>query len=136
MKHIILAFLVCFAIISCKKDESPEKSKNANLVGNWINPIYIDTLITYERADNLIENQYGMAFNSDNSVIERKNNSWCGTPPIVTSDYAGTWKWNDSIVDISVGYWGGTAEYSWEIISLDNQKLVVTIRNQKFSMAK
>ena len=31
----------------------------------------------------------------------------------------------DSIVDISVGFWGGTAEYQWKILSIDDQAMKV-----------
>jgi len=136
MRTIFLTLLVSFLIISCQKDETPLKKTNEMMVGNWINPVYIDTLVTFEKAATLIENQYGVSFEANNKMVERKNSGWCGTPPIVTNDYTGEWNWNDSLVNIKVGYWGGTAEYTWQIISADDKKLVVTVVKSSFLEGK
>lgn len=133
MRYIFVAIVISFALISCQKEENPEKKSNPGLNGKWVNPIYIDTLVTYERSNNLIENQYGIAFGENNKCLERKNNGWCGTPPITTADYEGIWTWSaDSVVNITVGYWGGEAEYVWKVLSIDEQKLVISIVKTKF----
>jgi hypothetical protein len=132
MKTILLAFFVSIILLSCQKDETPYQSGNADILGNWINPEYNDTLLTYTRSENLVENQYGISFKPQNKLIERQNSGWCGTPPIVTSDYEGTWTRNDSIINITVAYWGGIADYSWKIISIDRHKMVVYLMKSDF----
>ena len=129
MKRLLVALLTVFSITACQKDETPAPQGNNDLVGTWINPQYTDTLLTYTRAASLVENEVGYIFKEGNTLICRQNSGWCGTPPIVTADYNGTWSWSDSIVSIKTSYWGGTTEFTWKVISLDQQKLVVTVLN-------
>ena len=68
----------------------------------------------------LKKNAYGFGFKTGHSFVERKNEGWCGTPPVTLKDFQGTWAKHDSLIDINVPYWGGTAHYQWKIISLDN----------------
>lgn len=132
---IVLLIPVLFA--GCSKDDPETVNKGEiDLTGNWVNPIYIDSLITYEKAGALIENQYGIAFGADNKLVERKNSGWCGTPPIVTADYDGSWQMNDSIIDVSVAYWGGTAVYKWKLVSISENTLVVSTISNSFLEGK
>ena len=136
MKAIFLTFLIAFALISCKKDDDSVLNGNDDLVGNWINPQYTDTLISYSRTDHLIDNEPGFVFRANNTLICRQNSGWCGTPPITTADYDGTWNWNDSVVEINTSYWGGSAKFSWKVISLDEKKLVVWVAKTEYHEGK
>ena len=122
----LFGLLITLLLLSCKKDEHPLHAVNTTLIGIWVDPQYTDTLMTFTRANGLVQNEYGICFNPDNTCVERKNNGWCGTPPITTDDYSGTWIWADSTVNISVGYWGGTAEYIWKVVRLDYKNLVIS----------
>jgi hypothetical protein len=65
-------------------------------------------------------------FNSDGTLIERKNSGWCGTPPISYADYSGNWTiLNDTLIQISVGYWGGSEKYNLDIESISSDSLQV-----------
>jgi hypothetical protein len=136
MKTFIFLLFVTLAIVSCQKDEQFVKYGNDKLIGNWINPQYRDTLVTYSRAVNLIENEIGITFKPGYKFVYRQNSSWCGTPPITTADYEGAWNWNDSTIDISVGYWGGTANYSWKVITLSDKKLVISVVKTSYQEEK
>lgn len=136
MKPVFIAVFAILALVSCQKDEIPEMNQDKNLIGNWINPIYIDTLVTYEWSEKLIDNQYGISFMPGNEFTERKNSGWCGTPPVTTADYQGTWTKSDSIVNITVGYWGGTADYTWKIVSVTNRNLVISIIKAEYHSGK
>jgi len=136
MKPIVLALFVILALASCQKVETLVGEGNSELIGSWVNPEYNDTLITYTRAKNLLENQYGITFKTGNKLVDRQNSGWCGTPPISTSDYEGTWSQKDSIVNITVGFWGGTVDYTWEIISLNHRFLVIKIVKSDFHTGK
>lgn len=136
MKTITLALLLTLALISCQKLTDPVEIGNPELIGSWIDPQYTDTLVTYTRAGDLVENQYGITFMSGNKLVQRQNSGWCGTPPISTADYEGTWNWNDSIVNISVGYWGGIADYTWKVIRLNDQKLVISVVKADYHLGK
>lgn len=132
MKHILVIALIAIAFTACKKDEQPVEPTNQSLVGSWLMAESQDTLLHFVKTDNLAENQYGITFMSNNSLIERKNNSFCGTPPITTADYNGTWSYTDSLITISVGYWGGTAQYSWKILSQTSNHLTIDVVESKF----
>ena len=136
MKTIALALLFSLALVSCQKLIDPVETGNAGLIGNWTDPQYTDTIITYTRVNNLVENQYGIAFKESNKLVERQNSGWCGTPPITTADYDGTWTGNDSIVNITVGFWGGTIDRTWRIITLTNQKLVISEIKSEYHTGK
>ena len=136
MKTMISALLLTLILIACQKEEIILPEGNAELIGSWINPQYTDTLITYERAGNLVENQFGFTFKPGNKLIARQNSGWCGTPPISTSDYDGTWTQNGSEIKLTMGYWGGTSIQTWKIVSLDPQKLVIFISSSKYQQSK
>ena len=133
---IIVAILFSLALVSCQKIADPIEAGHSDLAGIWVNPQYTDTLVTYTKSDALIENELGISFKSDNTLIERKINGWCGTPPITTADYEGTWKRNDSTVNITVGYWGGAVDNTWKIMLLNNQKLVISVVKSEFHQGK
>jgi hypothetical protein len=123
---VLIIFLLIVALAACKKNDEPIVIDDSNLlIGNWINPTAMDTLWKYERANSLIENDYGFSFEQGQAFIERKNAGWCGTPPITYANFDGTWTSNDTIINITVDYWGGTADYQWKIISLDESSLVI-----------
>jgi hypothetical protein len=136
LSSIVLALLLCLALISCRKDGVVPQNSDINLIGTWVDPEYNDTVITYTKAENLIENHLGFVFKTGNVVVYRQNSGFCGTPPIVTEDYEGTWTQNDSVVDLTVGYWGGISKYTWKIISIDNQHLVISIIKSSFQTGK
>ena len=136
MKLIFVAILATLALYSCRKDEPNAITGNDDLVGTWVNPQYNDTLITYISAAALKENEPGYTFKTDYSLICRENSGWCGTPPITTADYGGSWIMSDSIVTIKTSYWGGKVEYTWKIITLTNQKLVVWVQKAEYQGGK
>ena len=123
-KGLILG-LAIIAIVACKKDGDQVIKGSDQLTGYWINQSGHDSIWTYERAARLKDNAYGFSFKDGQVFIERKNAGWCGTPPITYADFEGSWARNDSAITITVDYWGGEAEYLWEIISLNEEKLVV-----------
>jgi hypothetical protein len=136
MKILALVMLLSIAFVSCQRLADQVDTGNPELIGSWIDPQYTDTLVTYTRAESLIENQYGITFKPDNKLIQRQNSGWCGTPPISTADYAGTWQRNDSFIDFTVGYWGGTADFTWKIITLNNRNLVISVIKSEYHQGK
>jgi len=136
MRAITFAILFIFSLVSCQKLADQVETGNTELTGSWIDPQYTDTIVTYTRAGSLVENQYGITFKPGNKLVQRQNSGWCGTPPIVTSDYEGTWTWNDSLVNITVGYWGGTADLTWKVLTLNDQKLVITVVKEDYHQGK
>jgi hypothetical protein len=120
-----LLLLGFFSLTSCENVSIPVIDDSEPLNGHWINPVCIDTLWQYDRSATFKENAGGIYFKSDNEFVERKNAGWCGTPPVSYADFDGTWARHDSVLNITVGYWGGTADYKWKIISITDDKLII-----------
>jgi hypothetical protein len=119
-KPILLLLVILLA--SCEKDQV-NITNTDKLIGYWTNPVANDTIIEYSRADALLNNCYGFGFKAGQIFVERKNAGWCGTPPVSYADFEGVWEQNDSLLIINVGYWGGTVDYQWKIISIDENCL-------------
>lgn len=132
INKLIFASIVLFFLISCEKDNDSDFNNSENLIGYWINPQFNDTIWSFDKADDFQDNNYGFAFQSGKNFIERKNAGWCGTPPIAYADFTGTWSQNDSLLHITVGYWGGTADYQWKIVSVENNLLKIYKIKEEF----
>ena len=79
-----------------------------------------------KRAGELDEHKYGFVLKQDGTFIERKNSGWCGTPPIAYANYEGTFEVvSDSLLNITVGYWGGMMTYQIRVVSLDQEDLAI-----------
>ena len=108
MKRIILMLVIvsCF-FSSCSKVEE-KKNLDGPLIGVWNYSDTKDNITVYTKNTQFIEGN-GIKFNSDGTLVERKNAGFCGTPPITYADYDGTWsKINDTIIEMKAAYWGGT----------------------------
>lgn len=119
----LLILLISLFAISCEEENDHPADIHDLLIGHWINHQVEDSIVSYHKSAVLKENQYGFTFNPDFSFIERKNSGWCGTPPISYGDFSGTWAVEDSIINISVKFWGGMADYKWKVISIDHATL-------------
>lgn len=124
-----LVFLIMMVLmVSCGKEflEMAALGENVGIVGTWIDNGYMgDTLLMY-RAGDLDTEKYGFTLNEDGSFIERTNAGWCATPPITLENFEGTWEVvSDSLLDITVAYWGGMMTYQIRIISVDDQELAI-----------
>lgn len=124
MKARILLFsLIGLLFISCSNEELLEPAA-FEISGYWHNGEFSDSTSTFYRTNELSDNQYCFGFEANGKFVERKNSGWCGTPPIAYSEYEGTWTISDSTVNISVPFWGGESQLSWQIIEINNQQLV------------
>ena len=128
MKATHYFFLLLFSIVlltSCENDIDLKSDEAELIIGHWISPVYIDTLVQYTRAEGLNDNDYGISFNPGNSLVERQNAGWCGTPPISFANYNGTWSKTGDIIDITVDFWGGKAYHKWKVIANDQKTLTI-----------
>lgn len=96
---------------------------NNLLIGVWNYSDYKGNTTIFKRNTDFSE-AHCYKFNADGTLIERKIAGWCGTPPISYSDYAGTWKTlNDTIIEVTSDYWGGTSTYRFDIESVTDDSL-------------
>ena len=127
MKKITF-LLVLTLMFSCEKDliENEALGSNAGIVGTWIEQGYEDDVLWLDRSEDLDPSKYGFTINDDGTFIERKNAGWCGTPPISYDNFDGTWEAvSDSLLEITVGYWGGTLTYQIRIVTMDEDNLAI-----------
>ena len=133
------ALVVLFlAMVGCEK--SDVATNNHNIVGCWINPVYMDNvegklIYHYERSKKLTDNSGGIKFLYDGTLINRANAGWCGTPPITYSNFSGNWQIqeNGDIV-IDATYWGGMSHVVWKIIGITNKILTIEVLSQEYEM--
>ena len=130
----LIILLFGFSFIACEKNNDNTAASNDDLIGSWFNPQYNDSIATFERSEGLLDNEYGFSFHEENTFIERKNAGWCGTPPISYADFDGTWTKNDSIIEITVDYWGGTADYTWKIVTINEALLKIYVIKQDYHL--
>ena len=132
LAFIFSAFLFCLVcglwLYSCEKSvpELAELGMNEGIVGTWVQSGKTGDTLLLSRAGELASDHYGFVIEKDGSFLERKNSSGCGTAPISYANYTGSWEIvSDSLLNITVGYWGGIMTYQIRIISLDPDDLVI-----------
>jgi hypothetical protein len=100
--------------------------ENAAIIGTWIENGYEEDVTILQREDQLDPSKYGFTIEDNGSFIERKNSGWCGTPPIAYANFEGSWvALSDSLIEITVAYWGGTMTYQMRIVSLGTEELQI-----------
>lgn len=124
-----LVFLICMMILaSCSKEflEIEALGENVGIVGTWVQNGYQGDTTLMERAKELDNDKYGFTLEQDGTFVERKNSGWCGTPPISYANYSGTWEVvSDSLLSITVAYWGGMMSYQIRIVSMTEEDLAI-----------
>jgi hypothetical protein len=122
-----LVFLVALILlVSCEKNlqDTEALGDNVGIIGTWVEEGYEDDVTLLERVNEFDDFKYGFTIKDDGTFVERKNAGWCGTPPISYDNFDGTWvALSDSLLEITVGYWGGTMNYQIRIVSLDHDHL-------------
>lgn len=128
MRRMIWMVIGLIWMMSCEKQGADTESlgENIGVVGAWVEEDYEDDLLWLRRSADLDSSSYGFKIKENGEFIERKNAGWCGTPPISYANFEGTWEaLSDSLLDITVGYWGGIMTYQIRIVSLDHEKLAI-----------
>lgn len=123
---LIIAVIVALLPASCNRltDSDETDSMFYDLCGTWVKVGRESGAVVLRKSENLDDNQYGLILQPDGKLVERKNISWCATPPVIYGNYQGEWKMaSESLIDITVGYWGGTISYQIEIVSLSFDEL-------------
>lgn len=120
---VALSFLF---LIACDKEELIIDGDNL-LLGTWVSPTYDNNKVTYSRSSSLEDDDYGIIFHADGSLVMRENAGWCGTPPISYANYEGTWNIQGDLIKATIRYqWmPEDSEYSWQLVSVNKDKLVL-----------
>lgn len=120
----IYSFLLfVFILFSCDENQEIDIPNSENLlIGAWTSPTYNGEEMTFKRTSSLPNEDYGILFKIDGSLTERSS-GFCGTPPLVFSDYNGQWTQENNLITISQEF--HATAYAWRIISLTQERLVV-----------
>lgn len=119
---ITLFLLAIVSLQSCQKNDEIEIDPNNLLIGNWVNPQYDGEKTTYQRANDLPAEAYGISFKQNGNFIERSS-GFCGTPPLIFSDYEGLWQLEDALISITAQSFLGN--YHWIVVSVTETELVL-----------
>jgi len=124
MKNI---YLLCLAVLftACQETQeisNPTINPDNLLIGIWGNAQYENDQIVFERLSSLPTAAYAISFNEDQTYKELTS-GWCGTPPLSFFTIDGTWQTEGSIITLYTQAFAYT--YSWDIVSLTEEKLVV-----------
>lgn len=103
-------------------EETPIDTDNL-LIGSWSQPEYDANTIAFKRVNQLPEDNYGLTFKTKGAFTERTS-GWCGTPPLVFSDYSGNYTLSDAVISITQDHYPNN--YAWRILSLTEEELVLT----------
>jgi hypothetical protein len=127
MKRLII---LCIAVmlISCENEmvSLEDLGSNAGIVGTWVEDRQQGDTLYLERSGSFDKEKYGFTLDADGTFIEHKNAGWCGTPPIAYDSFEGSWEpVSDSLLDITVAYWGGVMTYQIRIVSLVGEELAI-----------
>lgn len=133
--QLILLILALLSLTSCN-DSNDTFTNVEGLEGYWIRPLYTDSVVTYKRSNQFEENGYGIAFKRGGDYIERTVNGWCGTPPVVLSDFEGKWSLSDSTIKVKGTYWGGTTDMTWKIKTLNASELKIIPIKTEYHFSK
>ncbi|TYP99825.1 hypothetical protein C7447_101430 [Tenacibaculum adriaticum] len=119
---ILITILFCITLVSCSDNTSTDFNPNNLLLGSWVNAVYENETLTFERATNLMEKEYGISFLNNGIFIERTS-GWCGTPPLVFNDVEGRYNTKNDLIEVKMEFFPG--DFNWRIVSLTDEKLVV-----------
>ncbi|WP_246255851.1 hypothetical protein [Cyclobacterium plantarum] len=135
MKTTLFTFVLGLLLFSCMENEDLSALSSGPVpVGNWSNLEYRENGFEMEKVNQLQENTYGYRFLSNGKLIHRANSGWCGTPPIVTSDFEGTWEKEGDIITLTAAFWGGTQVQKWKISSSTGNSLEIEVISSEMQM--
>jgi hypothetical protein len=120
LKNILSIFLITL-FFSCESNE-PVINVDNLLLGAWIEPSYDSETTTYKRGNSLPDENYGIWF-SENGDFTERSSGWCGTPPLIYTDYNGSFEIDGTLIKITTTSYPNS--YQWRIVSLTENELIV-----------
>ncbi len=126
MKQIFLPLIALMLFIGCTKhDDKTAINSTEEYVGTWVNSQFNDSVYTVTRSNSFVDNKDGFMINADGTFVQRINSGMCATPPIVYANYPGKWTlFPDNTLFIETEYWGGVTSFKFEIIEVNEEKMV------------
>jgi len=132
MKTLLPLLTICLFLFSCMEQEPLNLESGEFPLGTWTNIQYEETGFTMDRSSKIPANTYGYVFQKNGKLIHRANSGFCGTPPIITADFKGTWKVKGDLVELEVDFWGGKYRQEWKVNQLSGKTVRVELLTQEF----
>ncbi len=126
MRKISFLLGIVFLLFSCSKDPDLGNALgiNSGIIGSWKEKGFEGDVQYYQRSADLDFSVHGFMLGEEGSYKERAIEGWCATPPVSYATYEGSWEvLSDSLLDVVVGYWGGTRTYQIRILFLEGDEL-------------
>lgn len=109
--------------------DTPENKELGTLFQKWVFVDYGDEGTLYESRSRFKEDEPGMEFKKDGTLVVRQNAGWCGTPPISYANFTGTWTAiSKTEVALEYPFWGGTMKRTMTIVKLNKKELFVKLK--------
>lgn len=124
----LLIILVLALLFSCEADQLNMEALGANtgIVGTWVRDEYQGDTLFLDRSGAFVADKYGFTLHDDGTFTEHKTSSLDLNSPQAYRSYEGTWEAvSDSLLDITVAYWGGVMTYQIRILSLTADQLAI-----------
>ncbi len=121
MKKLYFVLFV-FILAACQENNESGIFTDGQLIGIWGNSTYTGDQIAFKRIASLPDKDYAIQFLANNVFIERSS-GFCGTPPLTFYSQEGNWKREQNIISVTGP--NSYPNYSWEIISLNENELTV-----------
>ena len=128
MNRFLFVLALTAGLAGCEKLSPLEEDlgSNAEIIGTWVEVSFEEEVKTQQRSGARDPDLYGFVIQEDGGYVERKNAGWCGTPPISYANFEGSWTaLSDSLLEVTVGYWGGIMNYQIRIVSVDEEHLEI-----------
>ncbi|WP_299666923.1 hypothetical protein [uncultured Polaribacter sp.] len=120
--NYFLFLLFTVTLFSCEQNKEIHIDESNLLIGVWEKPIYEGERVTFLRTSALPKEAYGIAF-ENNGIFRERTSGWCGTPPLSFFNIDGNFKLENTLINIVTQNY--PSNYSWQIISLTENELVV-----------
>ena len=125
MKKVLLLTVLLF-LASCEDlfREKESLGDNAEIIGTWVQAGFEEDVTLFDRSAFLDSVKYGFIIRENGTFVERKNAGWYENSPAGYANFEGTWEaLSDSLLEITVGYWGGSMSYQMRIVFLNQVRL-------------
>ncbi|HSI76720.1 MAG TPA: hypothetical protein VK957_12530 [Lunatimonas sp.] len=129
-KTTVLVFVFGLFLFSCMETEDLGPLP----IGTWSNLTHETNGFIMERVAKLQDNTLGYRFLSNGQLIHRTYSGWCATPPLVTSDYVGTWERKGDTITIRTPYWGGIQSQDWIIHQSSDKSIQIEILSSEYDL--
>ncbi|RZS95061.1 hypothetical protein [Cecembia calidifontis] len=132
MKKLLLSLSLVLILHSCVENEMISLEEGELPLGAWTIDARQENGFTLKATNTLPKNTYGYVFEKNGKLINRSNSGFCGTPPIVTADFDGKWKWQDEVLKLEMRFWGGTINEEWKILSSGPMTFTVELLKSEY----